>query len=284
MSESQKDGDLTPLLSSYGLMTAERILAKYGIILSQQEILAVVRNRFSLYHKMLRLPFKNVLNGIIIQQAQDYYVYVQKLFVDYLLSGETQKSEDMPGVSTREMLEEERQRLLSLGDQFHQQKLDCDKLIAKSQSYLINYASSLKIASTQAIKAVLESLHSSGINIITIDKALHHAIVYADLSEKSALSSMFIDSLGLSLESNQKKQISETLKNLLSVVDQLDDGLHDFLLRTDSDASAITNFRSEFHSLILRTKELIMLLPEYKHDLDQETKNKESIDFDSSIV
>ena len=284
MNESQKDGDLSPLLSSYGLMTAERILAKYDIHLSQQAILAVVKNKAYLYHKMLKVPFKHVLNSIIIQQAHDYYVYTQKLYVDYLLSGETGKSEDMPGVSTRELLEEERQHLLSLGDAFHDLKTENDKLIADSQSHLIHYASSLKIASTQTVKTILELLHPTGITIITIDKALKHALTYADLSTKNSITTLFMESLGLSLDNNQKTGVARILVDLVLIINGLDDMLSDFIYASENIADQAANFRSQFYNLILRTKELIHLLPEYKHDEEQENKNKETLNFDSSIA
>lgn len=284
MQESQKDGDLTLLLSSYGLMTAERILERYSIDLSQQEISAVVKNPHCLYHKMLRLPFKQVKNSIIIQQAQDYYVYAQKIFVDYLLSGETAKSEDLPGGSTRELLEEERQRLLTLGNEFHQLKSEANKLIAESQTCLIRYASSLKITSTQTVKSILEILHTTGIPIITIDKALLHALVYTDLSDKTRFGKLFIDSLGLPLDNNQKMATTGYLENLLKIIYSLDDQLSDFIVRSEDLGNQITHFRSEFYQLILRCKELISLLPEYKHDAEQENRNKETLDFDPGIV
>ena len=108
--------------STYGMITAERILGKYQIRLSHEELIAALKSPICFYHKLLSVPLKNVLNGIVLQQANDYHIYVQKLFIDYLLSGENSKGEESQGASTREALENERQQLVSLGDEFHKKE------------------------------------------------------------------------------------------------------------------------------------------------------------------
>ena len=117
--------------STYGVITAERILGTYHIILAQTDLLAGIKNPHSFYHQMVQIPLKNVLNGIILQQANDYHIYVQKLFIDYLLSGESAKSEESQGAHTRESLESERKQLVSLGEEFNKKQLAHDSLIGK---------------------------------------------------------------------------------------------------------------------------------------------------------
>src|ERR1700733_6213863 len=129
MSEDRKEDALSAWLSTYGLITAERILERYQIRLQQKELFSVVKNPNTFYHRLLRVPLKNVLNGIIMQQVHDYQVYTQKLFVDYLLSGESEKDEESPGGMAREDLEEERNKLLKLNEGFHQLELAQNKLI-----------------------------------------------------------------------------------------------------------------------------------------------------------
>ena len=94
MSDEKLENDISQWFSTYGVITAERILGRYQIQLPQTELVAAVKNPFSFYHKLVELPIRNVLNGIVLQQANDYHIYVQKLYIDYLLSGETSKDEN----------------------------------------------------------------------------------------------------------------------------------------------------------------------------------------------
>ncbi|HAU1956168.1 TPA: hypothetical protein F8S46_15140, partial [Legionella pneumophila] len=104
MDEIKKDDELSQWLSTYGTITAERILGRYNISLPQDEILEAINIPSSFYRHLLQIPLKNVLNGIVIQQASDYHVYAQKLLIDYLLSGESSKEPDSQGAGTRESL------------------------------------------------------------------------------------------------------------------------------------------------------------------------------------
>ena len=96
--------DLSPWFSTYSVITAERVLGLLNIHLDSNEISQAVKNPINIYYLLLRVPIKNIFNGIILTQAQDYQVYAQKLFIDYLLSNETAKSEESQGFNTRESL------------------------------------------------------------------------------------------------------------------------------------------------------------------------------------
>lgn len=109
---------------------------------------------------MLRVPLRNVLNGIILQQANDYHVYVQKLFIDYLLSGENSKGEEAQGASTREVIEKERQQLVALGDEFNNVQGEHDYLIANSQAALIKIAQMFNAELDKAISSLRKVLKS----------------------------------------------------------------------------------------------------------------------------
>src|SRR5580704_2455101 len=100
MKEKQTADELSQWYSTYGVITAERILSTYQIALSQSDLLVAVKSPFSFYHQLLQVPLKNVLNGIVLQQANDYHVYAQKLFIDYLLSGESGKPPEAQGAQT----------------------------------------------------------------------------------------------------------------------------------------------------------------------------------------
>ena len=132
--------DSSTWLSTYGLVTAERILAKFKIQLNPDELVAAINNPQSLSFLLLRIPLKNVFNGIILGQARDYQVYAQKLFVDYLLSGESSKDPESPGMVTREDLEQERLSLVAMGEEFDELEFSHQKLISESQGALSEVA------------------------------------------------------------------------------------------------------------------------------------------------
>ncbi len=72
-------------LSTYSLMTAKRIFDLLNIHLTDEDITLVLKTSNSLYYQLLQIPLKNVLNGIILEQAKDYQIFVQKIFIDYLI-------------------------------------------------------------------------------------------------------------------------------------------------------------------------------------------------------
>ena len=82
MNEKVEQTDWSTWFSTYGLLTSERILERFNIILPHDELINSVKDPFSIYFQLLRVPLKNVFNGIIYQQAHDYQIYAQKLFVD----------------------------------------------------------------------------------------------------------------------------------------------------------------------------------------------------------
>lgn len=143
MNEQKKD-DWSAWFSTYGLLTAQRILERFHVQLQHDELVNAIHDPDSVYFQLLQVPLKHVFNGIILQQAQDYQIYAQKLFVDYLLSGEDSKGEDVPGAVVRDDLEQTRKQLIELDVQFREQDRAHQLLIAESQATLITLSQSLK--------------------------------------------------------------------------------------------------------------------------------------------
>ena len=123
MSEMELGTDLSTWFSTYGLLTSQRILERFNIHLKGDELIAAMKDPGNLNYLWLKVPLKNIFNGIIFQQAHDYQVYAQKLFIDYLLSGDSAKEADSPGANTRESLEEERIKLQEMNEAFAKQEL-----------------------------------------------------------------------------------------------------------------------------------------------------------------
>jgi hypothetical protein len=143
MSEKVEQTDWSAWFSTYGILTAERILERFNLHLPHDELALAVKNPLSPYYQLLRVPLKNVFNGIILAQASDYQAYAQKLFVDYLLSGEEEKDAESPGAVVREDLERERVLLIEAGDAFRQLEQAHQLLIAESQAVLADLARDL---------------------------------------------------------------------------------------------------------------------------------------------
>ncbi len=140
MNDTKEKTDWSTWFSTYGVLTSQRILERFGINLPHDELIRSIKNPSSIYFKLLHVPLKNVFNGIIFQQAHDYQIYAQKLFVDYLLSGEDAKAKDAPGAEARADVEQERIQLIELGDGFRQVEETHQILIAESQKQLIDFS------------------------------------------------------------------------------------------------------------------------------------------------
>ncbi|HHS3030088.1 TPA: type 4 secretion system coupling complex assembly protein DotZ [Legionella pneumophila] len=291
MDDIKKDDELSQWLSTYGTITAERILGRYNISLPQDEILEAINIPSSFYRHLLQIPLKNVLNGIVIQQASDYHVYAQKLLIDYLLSGESSKEPDSQGAGTRESLEDERQRLVQLGDEFHKLELEQDNLIASSQASLMK----ISIDWNTKLETTLSKLNSlykntnSKIKKNAIRKALIKAFIHCDLvkdqsqKNKYQLIDKLNQTLAVSVGAELKESILTNLSELFQILDALNTKLDEFTVRTNHLSQQAKSFRTQFYEVILRIIELIKLLPEYKIDPEQDAINREPLYFDRTI-
>lgn len=144
MSDNITGTEISKWLSTYGILTAQRVLECYRINLSATDLIAAINHSDNVYYHLLKIPVKHLLNGIIIQQATDYQVYAQKLFVDYMLSGEADKSPDSPDANTRNELEKLRLNLVSNIEALSDLNTRHQKLIAASQKALIELTNELR--------------------------------------------------------------------------------------------------------------------------------------------
>lgn len=291
MSVDKSEQALDYKFSTYGMMTAERILKRYQIKLSLLDLEAAIKSPFSFYHKLLDIPLKNILNGIVLQQANDYQVYAQKLFIDYLLSGEGSKEESSPGVSIREALENERQQLVILGEEYHQKEGEHNQLISQSQSTLMKIAGKFNMALEKSINLVMHLLEKSGNSEEKnkVREAIHYALINCDLTSKKLQGNELIfvekmnERLKCSLTDDFKKDIITCLSDILDLILQFDEQTSTYLERAEAMTVQVNSIRSQFYDFILRILELIRLLPEYKIDLRQDLMNREALYFDKSI-
>lgn len=286
MTSEQKDVELEQWLSSYGLITIERILGTYQIRLIPSAVSALIKNRFNFYHDILQIPLKNVLNGIVIQQAHDYYVYAQKIYIDYLMSNEMASSEEAPGANVRESLEEERKELIALGEDFRQVELDNDALIARTQVVLIGLTKEWNIHLETAVQSMRQTLHplDSALNQKTIKQAIEYGFIHCDLKTAAdSLVQKVIEALNLSFTVKLKDELSPVLSPLIDFSNEAHESIQTFYPLVQEIKELARVYRQRMFDAILKAIDLIKLLPVYKMDLKQDILNKELLYFDKTI-
>lgn len=291
MDEQVIQDEFSSWFSTYGVITSQRILGHFQIDLPQKELIEAIKNTTSLYHLLVQVPLKNVLNGIIFQQANDYHIYVQKLFIDYLLSGESGKPPEAQGASTRESIEDERKNLVTVGEEFNQKQLEHEQFIASSQNELIRLAKNLKscIANTATLLNDLAIEANTDISSPLIDKAIIHALIYCSVVEQgeSFNKTLFLDKINDILKINwsaeNKNDLEIGLEEFFLLIKNAHNSINELLERVDDITQLARSFRTQFYNTALHVIELINLLPEYRIDAEQDKINRESLYFDKNI-
>ena len=279
--------DLSQWFPTYGFLTSQRILERFNITLSADELVHALKNKDSLYHQLLTVPLKNVLNGIVLQQAQDYQVYAQKLFIDYLLSGEDQKDESSPGANTRQELEAIRQQLIALGETFRTQELSHQSLISKSQLALITVVKSLE-DKLRPLEINIGSIVGSN-KQDSLKKASRVPFVYSDkqtpdvLGQSSSIWAKIEGILDIKLDEAQRRSIASIFEEMGDPWVHIGAELQEYATESEAISIELRNYRLQFYNLILRTTELIQLLPDYHVDKIKDEENRASLYFDAHI-
>lgn len=291
MDEAAPRMDLSQWFPTYGFLTSQRILERLQINLSGDELVSALKNHNSLYYQLLTVPIKNILNGIIFQQAQDYQVYAQKLFIDYLLSGEDQKDENAPGANTRADLETIRLELVSFGESFRAQELVHQTLIAKVQEAQTKVAKSLQTKLELTAKNIAEVFKEEAKikNNEDMQRAIRATFIFYDKLTKDLLgatSDLWLkmeEILTIKISPEQRMIIAGILEQVGDPRDEIRTMLLSYFDETQAVSIELRNFRTQFYNLILRVTELIQLLPDYHVDKIKDEENRSSLYFDAHI-
>lgn len=287
MNEQGLAKDMATWCSTYGQITDQRILEIYKIKLDPEDLLQALQTPDSFYNSLLKIPLRNVFNGIILQQTHDYQIYAQKLFIDYLLSGEADKDAAAPGSGVREDLKGRQEILQGMNESFRACELAHERLISKTQLKLMDDAKRWNILLQELSQILTNNLRVANLSVETVKQTLVTFLTAYDFkrnfSEKHKVWAKMENLLGFRFDSKiQQLFISEANK------------LEHFTAETDSSLSAFDpeiqalgrearQFRSDFYKLILETRELLQLLPEYELDEAQDKDNRESLYFDSRL-
>ena len=171
--ESLVQDEIETWFSTYGSITVERILKQFGFSIDPSRIKSIIHTPDSIYYQFLRVPVHSILNEIIINQAEDYRGYLQKLYIDYLLSGAGNEVDAPPqGEDLRESLEESRIELIGIGNDFDMEVFNNNSFIASSQKTLIDLAKKevvgvddLSLDSKLAMVAIIDNLDAQALDL-----------------------------------------------------------------------------------------------------------------------
>lgn len=191
MTNGLVENELLELSSSYSQLTAERILERFGIQLDHKTLHLAMNNPLSVYSAILWVPFKNVVNGIVQQQAYDYQVYAQKLFIDYLVSGHGNEDPEGQGAQTRVNLDLNRQALVALTTLFEKDVLTHKVNILETQAHLLKTLASMgSIVDTESVAHEIQSAIRS-----FRDRAVDMGLLMSE--RRFAFKSLILDTLRL---------------------------------------------------------------------------------------
>jgi hypothetical protein len=279
MKDDTSENSLIGWFSTYGLLTAKRIFEGYKIYINDEEIISLLKNPENFYNRLLQIPLKNVYNGIILAQSYDYQVFIEKLFVDYLLSGENGKGSESPGNTIREQIEGLRKNFISMGDNFHRIELEHEKLVSASQASLIEQAKNWQNQIDEMIEKLIRMEDLKDMDPSIMKRAITHLLVHHSKkvenweNVESVLNKKFSDSA--------KKIIQEAISDLDKYVKESELNLKSYKTRAEDLCEVIKEFRSNFSNHILQLRNLLRALPDYSYKETQDSK--EMLLFDAKL-
>lgn len=281
--------DISGWFSTYGVITAQRLLEQFKIKLDNNDLLFALKTPGTFYYRLLILPLQNVFNGIILQQARDYQIYSQKLFIDYLLSGEASKLESSPGASTREDLEIERKKLVEMDEEFRQLEFTHEKLIAESQRILIKNANEWHKNILVILANVNNALTNEQIIIpqTTLIDSLTILLIRYDfqnaLSDDKEVWQRVEKKLNAPLSTELQHVYNSEIEKLSQIVTQTEDQAKQFHEQTTDMSIMLKQSRKSYKSIIIHVNELFKLLTDFHMDTLQVETNRQDLNFDPEL-
>ncbi len=283
---TESEHTLTSWQSTYHLITVQRLLGHFNISLPDDALHIISNTQNTFYHQLLALPLKNIFNGVILGQVQDYLIYAQKILIDYFMSGESSRHEAEPGASVREDLEAQHNFLAKQDDTLQQIMTKHKQLIAQSQATLIaisqDWQQALDIVATQLAQNL-----SSTEDIFTTDLSqqfcqnllIRHSLT--ELNNSEALAWQAIEHNNQRhFTSSQRQVILDTLEPLLAVQQTMSkkiDLYQDEILMIQTQLQQLQQIIKQ---AIVDLVKLIDLLPNYQINEKQLEMNQAAIDFD----
>jgi hypothetical protein len=294
MTETAEPIDVsTTWFSTYGLLTSQRILERLNVRLSTHELRDSIKNQNSVYFQLLRIPLKHIFNGIVLEQANDYQIYAQKILIDYLMSGEANDNggEVKPGSGSRDALENARLNLMEQSEQYSKYSFKHRELIAESQQQLIDLSTRLN----QSLNAVIHKIQmflkkqQMDVDASLIQQGLRSLMIHYDQIDDHVLASnslfwqSFAQTMNIKLQPAWIPEIAASISQLEDPRNNIDELLSPYLARTEEMGAVFRSYRRQFMDIVIQVMELLRLLPDYRINEVKDTKNRESIQFDIKI-
>lgn len=286
---STPDNSTLDWVSTYGIMTAERVLDYYELKVPLQDLKRALHHSDNFIYHLLALPLKNVFNGIIMQQAKDYMVFGQKLFVDYLLSGETTREASSPGEGTREDLESLRQELVAHSEAFHQIEAQQIRLIYDTQHLLINTMKLWRQDFDTVLKQLKTELETQGMKSISNTQLSQgiFSLLASQGKDIEDLNHACWRTLALILGESPSDHLRAVFQKMINPLrrfnDETEAALQSLKERSQNMHIMFKEYRRDFYNYIKRINALLDNLPEYRLSVAQLEKNRQEIEFDPNF-
>lgn len=133
---------MSDMSSTYGVLTAQRILQNHHIELSQAELLQAVSQPDNRFYPVLHCSFDLIYAQLILDQAHTYLVVAQQTIVDILLNRQqktgsldedSESSESVSGEEAQVHLVALQKELQDLNQQESDEKFFLQELVAETQ-------------------------------------------------------------------------------------------------------------------------------------------------------
>lgn len=266
-------------LSTYEALTLERLLEHYRFSLNKTALLALWSNHAGLIYPLLQVPLAFVFNGIVMQQGKDYAAYLQKLYIDYLISGQSALEPQSQASNTKEDLEDLRQTHLALQADFD---TFCTKhltQIAASQTFIrAAFARWL-----EQVRARWQELYDLK-GLITrcswadFESHMRNACPYFDTHTeqfRATYNDACLAEWGISLE-----EMKATMLRFSDVDEDIEPKREEFYAISQEMRQRFLAYRQQFHDAIVNVQRLLSQLSGYHPDKTQWEINKEHLLFD----
>ncbi|MFY7697875.1 MAG: hypothetical protein ACOVQX_03525 [Legionella sp.] len=272
--------------STYSILTAEQIAKRLRLELSHDEIIEALKNSHGLYYQLLRIPSLHILNGIILQQAYDYQVYLQKLMVDYLLSEESSQ-EDGPAASIRHELEILRNELVTINEKFSSLEYNQKKFITKTQLISIELTQQLQKTIKATAKKINQLFYKQQIikEDLQVEKTIRSVLIYTDRVDANNIVfwQFLTNQLDLSLSTGLQEQLQTILSDLDAYHLSIEKINAEYWEAIKNHNVEIKEYRKILHQFILKATDCIKLLPGYRSDDVSQSMHRAELNFDINL-
>lgn len=265
-------------LSTYEALTLERLLEHYRFPLHKAALLVLWSNKSGLIYPLLQVPLAFVFNGIVMQQGKDYAAYLQKLYIDYLISGQSALEPQSQASNSKEDLETLRQEHLALQTDFD---AFCTKhltQVAAAQTFIRGAFSRW----LEQVRARWQELYDLK-GLITrcswadFESHMRNACPYFDLSA-NAFSQDFSDPR-LEEWGIHAEELHATMLRFSEIDGSIEPKREEFYAMGQEMRQQFLAYRQQFHDAIVSVQLLLSQIPGYHPDKNQWEINKEQLLF-----